>query len=543
MKKRSLVIILIPIAIVVIILFWPDGKKSDELVYFPNKRPDCLVPILNVNEEAKYLCELIFDGLVNKTIVRDGREHYQWALVAENGYREESPWNCFLITIYLRKGVLWHDGRELTAGDVIYTWKAIRQSNSPLRGWLNSFIEEIRPVEGNPYKIKIKLKVERSREAFMELFSHVKILPRWYTYQGEQRELPLNLNDGSEISEEFKFRPIGTGPYKIKERSIEERVLLEANEIGDYRYYLLDQSATNSGIKSIKMEVEKDPIKAVKELKKDRGLVFDVRQEFFEQLKNAPLNYQNYLPYSFYTIAYNTRKPPFDDPHFRMAVTCATDKEKLAREYIINLDVGNQPIINSGIFPTSSGYVQFSPSSFLETNSFNIKRARQHLETSTVTIRSFHLLISSQYDGKRAMQLAKSYKDMMRAIGIEVEIDDFNAPMYDRRINERHFDAVFYQFTGFDHFYDLRSLFGRGELNYWQVYDSRLEELLDTLGSTLEWEKLVELTQQIHTRVNEITPGCFLFTVPRRAYYSDRLKNVSIHPEVGFSTIERWELR
>lgn len=514
-------------------------KQPEELVYLSIKRPKHLVPILNINEEAKYLCELIFDGLVNKTIVKDGREYYQWGLVAEDGYREENPWNRFLITIYLRKGVLWHGGKEFTAEDVIYTLKAINQSNSPLGGWLNNFIEKIIPVEGNNYKIKIKLKVERSPEAFMELFSPVKILPRWYTYKGRQTELPFNLNDGSEISEEFKFRPIGTGPYKIKERATQEGVLLTTNE----HYYLQDQYSAQSGIKLIRMGVEKDPIKEIKELKEGLGLIFDVKQEFFEQLKNASLNHQTYMPYSFYALVYNTKKPPFTDPNFRKSVTCLTNKEKLAQDYIISPDLASQMVINCGVFPASSGFAQFNSTGFQDVNVFNIQRARQYLENSSTPSKSFHLLISSQKDGNRARQLAESYKNMMRRVGIEVEVDDFSTPLYERRTNEYQFDVVFYEFKGFDHFYDIRSLFNKGEFNYWQVYDNELGTLLDTIGTTLDWETLVELARKIHMRVNDITPGCFLFTVPRRAYYSNRLKNVSIHPEVGFSTVEKWELK
>ncbi len=542
MKKRAHVIYSLIVTLVSLVVFSCDQKR-DELVYFPNKRPDHLVPILNMNEEAKYLCELIFDGLVNKTTVRDGREHYQWALVAEEGYREEDPWNRKLITIYLKKGVLWHDGREFTADDVIYTIKAIRQSSSPLNSWLNTFIEWIKPVEGNNYKIKMKLKVERSKEAFMELFAPIKILPKWYTYQGRQIELPFNLNDGSEVSREFEFSPVGTGPYRIKERGTQERVLLSVNQTIDYRYHLLTDNATDPGAKFIRMEVEKDPIKAVKELKKGLGLIFDVKEDFFKDLQDEPLDYQTYLPYSFYAIIYDTRKSPFNDHHFRKAVTCATNKEELAKKYIAQPDLMSRQVINWSIFPASSGYIQFNPDGFLEANTFNVHRARQYLSNSTVENRKFRLLICSQYDGERAKRLAETYKGMMNAIGIEIEIDDVSAPLYDSKLDKGDFDAAFYEFKGFDHLFDLRSLFGRGELNYWQVYDNNLEALLNSFAATLDWEERVRLAQQIHTRIDNITPGCFLFTVPRRAYYSKRLTNVSVHPEVGFSTVETWILR
>jgi peptide/nickel transport system substrate-binding protein len=541
MKRKALLIVAVVVLVVLVILNVNRGKP-DELVYFVERSPDPLVPILKTNEEARCLCELIFDGLVNKTTVEAGREQYEWALVAEEGYKEEAPWDRFLLTIYLRKGVYWHNGRELTSDDVIYTWEAINQSDSPLRSWLNTFVEWIKPVEQSHYKIKIKLRVEKSKEAFMELFSPVKILPRWYSYQGRLRELPPNLNDGSKIVQEFSFRPIGTGPYKIKERKIRDRVSLVRNgstkDPSEYKYYL-----GLPGLKSIRMEVEKNPPKAVRELKKGLALLFDVKQELFNQLVNEPLDYQSYLPYSFYAIVYNTARSPFDDIAFRKAVTCATNKHELGQQYIFAPDIGKDIVINSGVFPRSSGYVQFNPQLFPDNNAFDLTKANQYLRDSNVTEKSFRLLICSQRDGQGCRHLAESYKKMMGAVGINVEFDDVGAPLYGDKVDRRDFDAVFYEFCGFDHFYDIRSCFGTGKDNYSGVRDPELEALLNAFGSAIDWEKLVALTQRIHCRVSELAPACFLFTVPRRAYFSNRLTNVSLHPEVGFSTVERWQLK
>ncbi|MBN2536111.1 MAG: ABC transporter substrate-binding protein [Spirochaetales bacterium] len=528
------------ISICIFTLLFSCGAKRDELVYFPNKNPNHLIPLLYTNEEAKYLCELIFDGLVNKNKVEDGKEDYQWALVTkEGGYREEDPFNRFVITLYLKKGVLWHDGREFTAEDVIFTWNAINNSDSSLKGWLNSFIEEMYQVEGNNYKIKVKLKVERSKEAFMELFSPVKIVPKWYMFNKKQCELPSQLNDKSDISEEFKFRPVGTGPYKIRTRGTQEKIVLTRNE----QYHLLDETGKTNKINLIRMEVEKDPIKGIKELKDKLALIFDVNQEYFKQLENTPLHNMTYLPYSFYAIVFNTKRLPFNDEYFRKAVTRAIDKNDLLTTFLKITDFPDNLLINHGIFPNSSGYAQFKPDEFYDTNMFDPEDAKNYIKKSGIQNKTFRLLICSALDGEGAGKLAEGVKNMMRAIGVECEIDDFNIPLYNKRLNEYHYDAVFYQYKGFDHFYDIRSLFGNSDLNYWQVHNNELNDLLTLFGSTLDWEKLVAIAKQIHKKVNDITPACFLFTIPRRAYYSNNLANVSVHPEVGFSTIEEWELQ
>ena len=81
-----------------LIIIFRDNR-TDELVYFPNNNPDDLRPIMHINEEAKYLSELIFDGLVNKTVVENGREEYSWALVSKDGYKEDDINSHFSITL------------------------------------------------------------------------------------------------------------------------------------------------------------------------------------------------------------------------------------------------------------------------------------------------------------------------------------------------------------------------------------------------------------------------------------------------------------
>lgn len=541
MKKRLIVFLFFSLAISMIGFLkgcsW-FSSNSDELVYFPYNRPDNLAPILDINEEAKYLTELIFDGLVNKTTVDDkGREQYEWALVDKGGYIEEGPEDTRLVAIYLRKGVMWHDGREFTTEDVIYTWKAINQSTSPLRDWLNTFIEEILPVEGSDknYKFKIKLRVERSREAFMELFSPVKILPRKFTYKNKEGDLPFNLNDGSDLSKDFGWIPVGTGPYKIVKRE-SDMVLLKPNESEGYQYYLGQPE-----IKRIRMSVEKEPAKAVKALKgSQRGLLFDVKPESFDILTGAPLSYQDYFPYNFYAIVYNTRKAPFNNPIFRKAVNSATNKAELAQRFI---GTGANKSINTSIFPSGSMYVQEAPDNFREGNPYDPTRAGAYLNQVGGGERTFRLLVSSAKEGERRLgEFVVSYKQMMESVGIKVIVDDLSAPHYDKKITDRDFDAVFMPFSGFDHLYDIRGLFKvDGKLNIWRVSDNQLVVLLQEFGSTIALDKLNVLAKAIHSRIEEITPASFLFTPQRRAYFSNKLTNVTVHPEVGFSTVEKWK--
>jgi len=527
------------------------GQK-EELIYCSKQNPDTLIPILDQNEEAKYLCELIFDGLVNKTVVKNGQERYEWALAEDNGFIEEDDEDRTLIIISLRKGVYWHDGREFTAEDVIYTLKAINETkiNSPLRSWLKTFIKSFEKVKGDSYKVRLKLVKEMSMPALKELFSPLKILPRWYMKKKLPYDLYINEKDKKQkisprgkVIAAFKCLPIGTGPYKIKKIKSED-VLLEANN----EYYL-----GRPEIKKIRMQVLGSMAKAVKLLDDNPyAILFDVEQEFSNRLSGLPLENQSYLPSSFYAVVFNTKREPFRNSRFRKGVSTGIDKIGLLSSFSENSINVEKECVNHSIFPARSMYVQSCPACFREANAFNTQNAKELLRQYSKSKRKFRLLICSSIDGARVKMLAGKLVQMMKDVDINMVVDDLNAVSYRAKIKKGDFDAVFMEFAGFDHLYDIRSLFANK--NYWLVRDHNLDDLLTKFGETLSWESfpghneeiipgLKDIARDIHNRVEEIVPACFLFTVPRRAYYSDRLMDVTIHPAVGFATIETWKLK
>ena len=511
-----------------------SGSKN-ELVYISYERPDNLIPIFNMNEESKYLSELLFDGLVNKTTLNDkGMEQYQWALVAEDGYMEESPDNRFLISIYLKKGIQWHNGEELTSRDVLYTWNAIQQSDSPLKGWLSSFVEEISLVEGDNYKFKIKLKVERSREAFMELFAPVKILPHFILEKENKIEMPHNLNAYSDHVNNYKWNVIGTGPYKLEDREAES-IILKAND-----KYCTGKPA----IGRISYQAKNDRIMAVKALSSNQhSILFDVNPESFGVLAEDALVHQTYVPYSFYIIAYNTQEGPFRDINFRKAINSSTDKTELAKAFFEDVTMNSEDYVNTSIFPSHSRYVKSYPLRFTESTPYDDAKADTYMKLAANNPKSFNLLVSSAVDGDaRINRFISEYIQQMEAQGISVTINDVSSPVYYQQIRDRSFDAVLINLNGFDHFYDIRGLFKPGgERNIWGVNDNRLNEELVEFGETISWDKLIDITASIHSRIEELAPGCFIFTVPRRSYFSDEITGITIHPEVGFSTVENWK--
>lgn len=112
-------------------------------------------------------------------------------------------------TFHLRKGVLFHDGTELTASDVVFTIERLRS------GKLNSWImRSLGKVEAVSNRI-IRFHLNKPNWLFLK-----------YACSNVMAILPSGLLGQSE--ELFWRRPVGTGPFQIEEWT-SGRLLLGAN--------------------------------------------------------------------------------------------------------------------------------------------------------------------------------------------------------------------------------------------------------------------------------------------------------------------------
>jgi ABC-type transport system substrate-binding protein len=254
------------------------------------------------------------------------------------------------------------------------------------------------------------------------------------------------------------------------------------------------------------------------------------------------MRHVTYAPYGFLAVVYNTQSPRLASVELRRALNTATDKKQLYATFGAGFSMTADTAINHGIFPTNSSYAADAPTAFVEAYPYSTDNARFYLNRAAVIDPHFTLMVCSDLDGARVMALADAYKQMMGVIGVAVEVHNEPRPAYLANLESGQFDAAVYIFQGLDHVYDVRSLFGTGGFNFWRVQDDQLNVLLTEFGKTLEFDRLRDKAAEIHRRVNELAPACFLFVVPRLALYAPRLTNAYVHPEAVFTTVEKWQL-
>jgi peptide/nickel transport system substrate-binding protein len=121
-------------------------------------------------------------------------------------------------TFHLHQGVLWHDGEELTAEDVVYTFETIQTSESDIAPFRPRFMQGDQPIKFEAVdKYTVVATLDSPNASFFTDIS-VPIVPKHVLEGQDLREGPFNR------------APIGTGPFKVVEWNTAESIVLEANE-------------------------------------------------------------------------------------------------------------------------------------------------------------------------------------------------------------------------------------------------------------------------------------------------------------------------
>jgi oligopeptide transport system substrate-binding protein len=242
-------------------------------------------------------------------------------------------------TFKLRKGVKFHNGREMTADDVKYSLDRVTnpKTQSPGAGFFAS-INGYDDVAGgkseslsgvtvvDPSTVKIEL--SRPDATFLHVmainFSHV--VPR---------------EEVEKYGADFGKHPVGTGAYKMAEWTLGQRLVFERN--ADYWHKGLPY------IDKITFEIGQEPIVALLRLQNGEvdvpgdGIPPAKFQEVMaDPEQKARVVEGGQLQTGYVTM--NTQMPPFDNVKVRQAVNMAINKDRIVKLINNRAVPANQPL-------------------------------------------------------------------------------------------------------------------------------------------------------------------------------------------------------
>jgi peptide/nickel transport system substrate-binding protein len=173
------------------------SSETSYLVVAQRNSPNSLDPRLASDEATARVSQLVFSSLMSI-----GDDLRPKPLLLES---LDNPMPDTYVG-RLRRGVKFHDGRELTARDVVYTYALFLDPAfvSPYKGAF-TVLKSVRAID--PYTVEFALKAPFG--AFAMQLVPIPIVP-----------------DGR--GAEMKTHPIGTGPYKFERYAVDDQLVLGA---------------------------------------------------------------------------------------------------------------------------------------------------------------------------------------------------------------------------------------------------------------------------------------------------------------------------
>lgn len=212
------------------------------------------------------------------------------------------------LTFELRDGAKWHDGRPVTADDVVFTYARALDpvENVLVRTFLAGWLKEVRKVGGNA----VEFVLSKPFPYVLQRLQTVKIVPR-HVFDGKWQDA-------------VSGKVVGSGPYKVVEQAPMSHTRFE--RFADYNgprpaaYQKMlwnsiveaaPRVAKISGARPAAQVVENIPAANAEQLQADGRVV-----EFADGGNNL-------------WLMFNTAHAPFDDKLVRQALHYAIDSEKM----------------------------------------------------------------------------------------------------------------------------------------------------------------------------------------------------------------------
>ena len=316
-----------------------DAKQGGAMIVTYKDDVSTLDPAIGYDWQNWSMIKSLFDGLMDyepgTTILKkDLAEDYT---ISDDGKT---------FTFTLRKGVTFHNGREMTAEDVKYSLDRVTNpaTQSPGAGFFGSIEGYDDMASGaadslsgvtviDPYTVEIKLSRPDATFLHVMAINFSSIVPK---------------EEAEKYGPDFGKNPVGTGAFKLAEWTLGQKLVFARNT--DY---------WNAGVPKldqITFEVGQEPIVAL--LRLQQGEV-DIPGDGIPPAKFLEVTqdptYKDFVIeggqlHTGY-ITMNVKMPPFDDVKVRQAVNMAINKDRAVR--IIN---GRAVPANQPLPPSMPGY-------------------------------------------------------------------------------------------------------------------------------------------------------------------------------------------
>jgi len=397
-------------------------------------------------------------------------------------------------TFKLQENAKWHDGTDLTADDVVFTFRYTGEH--PYQWVDNSIVKSAEAIGSDT----VKLYLSQPYAPFLQ------------DVAGVQPILPKHIWEGVSAPEEFLTpeAAIGTGPYTLADYSREHGTYLyRAND-----NYYLGKPAVGE-IRFVKVAAEMTPA-ALKEGSADSA---SIPAEVVSEMESAGFTVISEPPSWNGKLTINHTKEPLTSPQFRQALAYAIDREALVQVVFRGNAIAGSP----GMMPPTS--VWYNPDT--PQYRYDPVKARELITSLGYTLQDGRLVKDGQ-PLQLGLIAAADYKDLgqfitqqLEQVGIDIDFQTLEAKTVDARVGAWDFDLSLYGHGGlYEPSFLQRSILGEGFNSARYTADAELTQLVNAQLTEMDAARRKDMVFRIQELYAADMPALTLY-YPRSYWAHD----------------------
>jgi peptide/nickel transport system substrate-binding protein len=320
------------------------------------------------------------------------------------------------IKLNLRKGVVFHSGREMTSDDIKYT--LVRTADPKVAAAQYAGMAQWFSTIETPDKYTVILRSDQPRPTVFDLLEFIQV--------GDK-----DILEGPDA----KTRAVGTGPFKLDEWIPGDHATLTRNP----NYW----QSGKPYLDSIQVPVFRDQTAMVTAL--EAGQIHVARPPALTDLMRLKqdANYQvsiNPQTGGYNVTGLNLTAPPFDNKLLRQALNYAIDRERYA-----NTIAGG--LVHASPLPWPAYSPAYEPAR-QNAYAFDLDKARSLLQESGVTVPEFDYVVTpgSESDG-----FGQIYQADLAKIGLKMNLKDMDSATWVDQVNHRKWFGVYWAPVTYTH--------------------------------------------------------------------------------------------
>ncbi len=465
-------------------------------------------------------------GIYDTLLVSSADEAFtEYGLLAET---VETPQDRSWVQFVLRKEARWHDGKPITADDVIWTFNTLIEKGQPFYRFYYGSIERAEKIDERTVKFTFKPGENRELPLIM---GQIAVLPKHYWQDRDFSKTTLKP-------------PLGSGAYKID--SFEPGRFVKYKRVADYWGRNLPVNVGKDNFDTMRYDYYRDATVQVEAFKAgefdfrsenaskswataydfpalDKGLV--IKEEIRH---NRGAGMQGYI--------YNTRRVLFSDPKVRQALAYAFDFEwsnrnlfysqyKRTRSYFDNSELTAKGLPGAdelailtpyrGRIPDEVFTAEYNPprtkgdgrirtnlkagDALLKEAGWIIKdKKRVHSETGQVL--EFEIMLVSPTLERVTLPMIKN----LERLGVKARVRTVDTAQYLRRLETFDFDVITFVFgQSLSPGNEQRGYWGgeaagqNGSRNFIGIKDPVIDELVEKLIAAPDRKSLIAHTRAL----------------------------------------------